>query len=140
MSNSSLTQKFQLCSLCDEAALHHKVNKVVLRNEEHRRPLLFDMSRVTDAPLCLHLLPAALCAPPVAPAHPSASNRSLSVFQALQDRVCSACMLVFRAVIILEPLTATETTKDHRELFSGGGATGHTYRWEQSSLYSSITD
>lgn len=96
-----------------------KVNKVVLRNEEHRSPLLFDMSSVTDAPLCLHLLPAALCAPPVAPAHPSASNMSLSVFQALQDRVCSACMFVFRAVIILEPLTATETTKDHRELFSG---------------------
>lgn len=67
------------------------MNKVVLRNEEHRRrPLLFD----TDAPLCLHLLPAALCAPPVAPAHPSASNMSRSVFQALQDRVCSACVLV----------------------------------------------
>lgn len=113
------------------------MNKVALRDEEHmRRPLLFDMSSVTDAPLCLQLLPAALCAPPVAaaPAQPSASNRSLSVFQALQDCVCSACMFVFRALVILEPLTATETSKDHRELFSGGGATGHTYRWEQSSL------
>lgn len=96
MSNSSLTQKFQLCSLCDEAALHHKVNKVVLSNEEHRRSsLLFDMSSVTDAPLCLHLLPAALCAPPVAAAHPSASNMSRSVFQALQDRVCSMFVCLF---------------------------------------------